>query len=236
MAWQCTGTSNASLVGNLAREDIIKSAAVKDAFLKVDRAHYAPYRPYEDSPQPIGHGATISAPHMHATAVQQLHDRVLPTAANPAPRVLDVGSGSGYLTHILAELAGPRGVVIGVEHISELRDLGEANMRKSAEGRALLESGRARFVVGDGRKGWKEGGEEEEGWDVIHVGASAREMHPELLAQLRTPGRMFIPVDDAPGSQMQHVWVVDRDAGGVVSSRKLFGVRYVPLTDSPPRV
>lgn len=234
MAWQCTGTSNSSLVENLAREDIIKSAAVKEAFLKVDRAHYSPFRPYEDSPQSIGHGATISAPHMHASAVEQLLDRVLPTAADPAPRVLDVGSGSGYLTHVLAELAGPRGVVVGVEHIAELRDLGEANMAKSAEGKALLESGRVRFVVGDGRKGWKGDGEDE-GWDAIHVGASARELHPELLAQLKAPGRMFIPLDDVPGSQMQHVWVVDRDAAGEVSSRKLFGVRYVPLTDSPPR-
>lgn len=199
----------------------------------MDRAHYSPYRPYEDSPQAIGHGATISAPHMHATAVEHLLDRVVPTETNPAPRVLDIGSGSGYLTHVLAELAGPRGVVVGVEHIPELRDLGAGNMAESEEGRRLLESGRVRFVVGDGRKGWKEDGEE--GWDAIHVGASAREVHPELLAQLRAPGRMFIPVDDVPGSpDLQHIWVVDKDEAGGVSSRKLFGVRYVPLTDSPP--
>ena len=132
---------------------------------------------------------------MHASACESL----LPYLPVPSPRplrVLDIGSGSGYLTHVLAELVGEEGKVVGVEHIKELRDLGEANMRKSEEGRGLLERGRVRFVVGDGRKGWvdpeAEGegkGEEERGWDAIHVGAAAVKVHEELVAQLRRPGR-----------------------------------------------
>src|SRR5699024_4329267 len=111
----------------------------KEAFLHVDRAHYAPTLPYDDSPQAIGHAATISAPHMHASAVEHVLPYLLPSAASPAPRALDVGSGSGYLTHVLAELVGERGMVVGLEHIKPLRDLGEVNMGKSADGRALLE-------------------------------------------------------------------------------------------------
>lgn len=91
---------------------------------------------------------------------------------------------------------GEEGKVVGVEHIKELRDLGEANMRKSEDGRAMLERGRVRFVVGDGRKGWVDSeaegegmGEEERGWDAIHVGAAAVKVHEELIAQLRRPGR-----------------------------------------------
>lgn len=110
--------------------------------------------------------------------------------------MLDVGSGSGYLTHVLAELVGADGRVVAVEHIQELRDLGEANMRKSEGGRALVERGTVRFVVGDGRKGWVEPGEgegegdgDERGWDAIHVGAAAVKVHEELTAQLRRPGR-----------------------------------------------
>ena len=101
-----------------------------------------------------------------------------------------MGSGSGYLTHILAELAGPRGYTVGVEHIRELRDMGEENMSKSEEGRALLRDRRVRFVLGDGRLGWEEeGGSGGLGlWDVIHVGASAKEAHTELLDQLKSPG------------------------------------------------
>lgn len=214
---------------------------------KVDRAHYAPKSPYSDSPKSIGYAATISAPHMHASAVEHLLTYLLPSPGNPAPRVLDIGSGSGYLTHVMAELVGPHGTVLGVEHIPELRDLAEANMRKSAEGIALLDSGRVKFRVGDGRKGWVEPDEDlrsdeastvaekGKGWDVIHVGAAAVTLHPELVEQLRAPGRMFIPVesegDDGYGGQ--HIWTVDKDENGKVEKTRLFAVRYVPLTDRP---
>lgn len=149
--------------------------------------------PYQDSPQPIGHDATISAPHMHAAAIEHMLSYVLPSSASPAPRILDVGSGSGYLTHVLAELVGDRGLVVGLEHIEALKTLGEVNMSKSAEGRRFLQSGKVRFRVGDGRKGWNEAAREGEdalggGWDVIHVGASAVEVHPQLLEQMKAPG------------------------------------------------
>ncbi|KAK0648076.1 protein-L-isoaspartate O-methyltransferase [Cercophora newfieldiana] len=233
MAWRSSGATNRDLIENLWRNDLIKSPSVKAAFLKVDRAHYAPSAAYEDSPQPIGHSATISAPHMHATAVENLLPYLTPSEARPAPRVLDVGSGSGYLTHIMAELVGDKGTVVGIEHITPLRELGEENMGKSEEGRKFLASKRARFRVGDGRKGWVEPGEEGQGWDAIHVGASAARVHEEMLEQLKSPGRIFIPVDDDEGGWSQHVWCVDKDEEGKVSKRKLFGVRYVPLTDAP---
>lgn len=142
--------------------------------------------PYSDSPQPIGHSATISAPHMHASAIEHILTYILPSDTSPAPRVLDVGSGSGYLTHVLAELVGDKGVVVGLEHIRELKELGEENMGKDQRGRELLQSGRVRFRVGDGREGWK--GDGEEGWDAIHVGAAAREIHGALVEQLKSPG------------------------------------------------
>lgn len=231
---------------------------------QVDRAHYAPNSPYHDSPQYIGYNATISAPHMHAAAIEDLLPRLLPVTTSRASsprRVLDIGSGSGYLTHVLAELllggekteatsAPPAFLIVGVEHIPALRNMAEANMRKSAGGRALLDAGKVRFVVGDGRKGWRETETETEPtepgasagdaasgglWDVIHVGASAVQLHEELVRQLRAPGRMFIPVndnvDDEDGDQ--HIWTVDKDKEGRVTKKRLFGVRYVPLTDGP---
>lgn len=164
----------------------------------MDRAHYAPAMAYEDAPQTIGYGATISAPHMHATAIENLVEYIVPKPDRPAPRVLDIGSGSGYLTHLMAELVGEKGLVIGVEHIPQLQALGEKNMKKSAEGRGFLDAGKVKFTVGDGRKGWVEPpreGEDEggQGWDAIHVGASAKEVHAELLAQLKSPGRYGRP-------------------------------------------
>lgn len=115
-------------------------------------------------------------------------------------------------------------------------------MRKSTEGRTFLDTGRVRFRVGDGRKGWIEpapsaGGEGSasgnDGWDVIHVGAAAVTLHSDLVTQLRSPGRMFIPVDDEDGYGGQSVWVVDKDGEGKVERKRLFGVKYVPLTDAP---
>ncbi|OTB12485.1 hypothetical protein K445DRAFT_66122 [Daldinia sp. EC12] len=236
MAWTSSGTSNKELIENLWRNKLITQPVVKSAFLKVDRAHYSPSSPYADSPQPIGHEATISAPHMHAHAVETLLPFLLPkqdVIGQPGRprRVLDIGSGSGYLTHVLAELVGETGVVVGLEHIPALRDFGERNMSKSQEGRALLESGRVRFRVGDGRKGWSEP-KEAGGWDAIHVGAAAAVLHEELVEQLRSPGRMFIPVEAEDGWE-QYIWTVDKDEHGNIEKKKLYGVRYVPLTDAP---
>jgi len=142
--------------------------------------------PYQDSPQPIGHSATISAPHMHASACESL----LPYL-RPGAKVLDVGSGSGYLTHVLAELVKPGGTVVGVEHIQPLVDLANMNSAKSAEGRELLDKGGIVFVKADGRKGWTGTGGED-GYDAIHVGAAAAGFHQELIDQLKSPGRYVV--------------------------------------------
>ncbi|KAL9638727.1 MAG: hypothetical protein Q9204_001394 [Flavoplaca sp. TL-2023a] len=222
MAWLSSGSSNAALINNLRSHGLVKSDRVAQAMLGVDRAHYSPASAYEDSPQSIGHQATISAPHMHASAAESLLPYLHPTA-----RVLDIGSGSGYLTHVLANLVGPEGRVIGIDHIQPLVDLASKNMAKSESGKEMLATGKVKFVCGDGREGWKEGGP----YDAIHVGAAAREEHIVLVEQLRAPGRMFIPV----GDWSQYIWVVDKGVDGTVKREKAFGVRYVPLTDAPKR-
>jgi protein-L-isoaspartate(D-aspartate) O-methyltransferase len=188
---------------------------------QVDRAHYAPASPYEDSPQGIGHRATISAPHMHASAC----DSLLPYLKDGS-KVLDIGSGSGYLTHVIAELIKPSGTVIGIDHIQALTDLANKNTEKSAEGRELLKSGAIKFVTGDGRKGYAESAP----YDAIHVGAAAAEHHKVLEDQLKAPGRMFVPVEE---DYSQHIYVIDKDEQGKVTKQKLYAVRYVPLTDAP---
>lgn len=186
---------------------------------------------------------------MHASACEAL----LPYLAK-GNKVLDIGSGSGYLTAIFAELVvipegqcpGGTAKVVGLEHIPQLRDLGELNFVKSRRGKELLASGKVNFVVGDGRKGWRlpsspsktGSGEAEtvvnEGiWDAIHVGAAAKVLHPDLIVQLKAPGRLFIPVEEDDGSGQQWIWVIDKDEKGRVTKRRAEGVRYVPLTDRP---
>ncbi|KAI6795571.1 protein-L-isoaspartate O-methyltransferase-like protein [Hortaea werneckii] len=221
MAWRSSGASNQALIENLASNGLITQARVKQAMLGVDRAHYAPASPYQDSPQPIGHRATISAPHMHAAACESL----LPYL-RPGARVLDIGSGSGYLTHVLAELVKPGGKVVGVEHISPLVELARANTAKSVEGRALLDSGALEYVKADGRLGWEAQGP----YDAIHVGAAAAGQNQVLVEQLKAPGRLFIPVEEG---YMQHIYVIDKNEDGSVTKKKDIGVQYVPLTDAP---
>ncbi len=72
MAWFCGGKTNRELVTNLRNAGIIKSEKVYQSMVSVDRKFYAPVAPYEDSPSPIGWNATISAPHMHAYALEFL--------------------------------------------------------------------------------------------------------------------------------------------------------------------
>lgn len=117
---------------------------------------------------------------MHASACESL----LPLL-QPGCKVLDIGSGSGYLTHVLAELVKPGGTVVGVEHIQPLVDMGTRNTRKSEEGRELMDKGGIRYVCADGRRGWREGGP----YDAIHVGAAAAGHQQELIDQLKAPGR-----------------------------------------------
>ena len=159
---------------------------------------------------------------MHASACETLLPHLHPGAA-----VLDIGSGSGYLTAVLANLVGPTGTVIGIDHIQPLVTMAETNMTKSEEGRQMLDSGQVKFVKGDGRKGWAEGAP----YDAIHVGAAAAEHYKELSEQLKAPGRMFVPVEE---NFMQHIYVVDKKEDGSIEKKKLYGVQYVPLTDAPP--
>lgn len=156
---------------------------------------------------------------MHAHACEN----VLPLL-RPGARVLDVGSGSGYLLGIFHELVSPGGRVVGIEHIDELVTRSVESLK--SDGRAAaLESGEIKVVAGDGRLGWAEGGP----YDAIHVGAAAPVLPEALVEQLASPGRLFIPV----GTAAQHIWQIDKDNDGTVTRQRLFGVRYVPLCDRP---
>ena len=120
---------------------------------------------------------------MHAAACEDLLPFLYPGA-----KVLDIGSGSGYLTHVFSKLVAGEGggTIVGIDHIQGLVDLANKNMKKSEDGQEMLSSGKVKFIMGDGRKGWAEGGP----YDAIHVGAAATEAHPTLLDQLKSPGRL----------------------------------------------
>ncbi|PFX24705.1 Protein-L-isoaspartate(D-aspartate) O-methyltransferase [Stylophora pistillata] len=218
MEWRSHGKDNSDLVSQLKRNKIVKSQRVEEAMRRVDRGNYCSISPYMDSPQAIGYGVTISAPHMHAHALEMLKDHLYDGA-----KALDVGSGSGYLTACMAEMVGESGKVIGIDHIPELVEKSRKNIKQ--QNSDLLDSGRIVLVSGDGRKGYAD----DAPYDAIHVGAAAHPIPDALLEQLKKGGRLFIPVGPIHGDQ----WLeqIDKDKDGNIVRQKLMGVRYVPLTD-----
>ncbi|CAG2117133.1 unnamed protein product [Medioppia subpectinata] len=149
---------------------IIKDNGVERAMTGVDRANYCPNNPYMDSPQGIGFAVTISAPHMHAHALQLLKDHLTDGA-----KALDVGSGSGYLTACMALMVGQRGMAVGIDHMPELVNLSVENIRRDQPN--LIESKRVKMIVGDGRQGYPQ----EAPYDAIHVGAAAPTLPQAVL-------------------------------------------------------
>jgi protein-L-isoaspartate(D-aspartate) O-methyltransferase len=182
---------------------------------QVDRGNYCTSNPYFDSPQPIGHRATISAPHMHAMTLELLEKQL----TGQGKRALDVGSGSGYLSAALALMVGDSGKVVGIDYLEPLVELSIENLKR--DGR--LPAANLEIRRGDG---WL-GAPDQAPFDAIHVGAAASSLPQALVDQLALGGRMVIPVGPEGGDQ--YLLQVDKDADGKIHKKIITGVRYVPL-------
>src|SRR3989338_9901988 len=116
-----------SLIIRLKITRALRSSRSEDAFRAVPRANFVPQelrdQAYEDYPLPIGFGATISQPTTVAFMLEKLDVRL-------GQKVLDIGSGSGWTTALLAHLVGPKGRVTGLEIVPELVTLGQRNLAK----------------------------------------------------------------------------------------------------------
>ncbi|KAL2933700.1 Protein-L-isoaspartate O-methyltransferase [Bienertia sinuspersici] len=211
-------TKNKAMADQLRRCGVFSSERVAEVMEAIDRGLFVPSgtAAYVDSPMPIGHNATISAPHMHAMCLELLKDKL-----QPGMHALDVGSGTGYLTACFAMMVGPEGRAVGIEHIPELVTWSVENIKKSVAA-PLMEKGSLSVNVGDGRLGYPEAAP----YDAIHVGAAAPEIPKALLDQLKPGGRLVIPV----GTFFQDLQVIDKREDGSISTRTETSVRYVPLT------
>jgi protein-L-isoaspartate(D-aspartate) O-methyltransferase len=196
------------MVDSQLRARGIGDERVLAAMARVPRHDFAPaaYRvdAYEDHPLPIGEGQTISQPYIVALMLEAL-------ALLPAERVLEVGTGSGYVTALLAELAAQ---VFSLERHAVLADAA----------RALLPGmgyTNVRVIVGDGTQGYAECAP----YDAIIVSAAAAEVPRPLLAQLREGGRMIIPVGSPDSQQLQLVRMENGQPR--ITLREL--CRFVPL-------
>ncbi|MBN1945198.1 MAG: protein-L-isoaspartate(D-aspartate) O-methyltransferase [Bradymonadales bacterium] len=192
----------------LLTEEGITDPAVVASLRKVERHLFVPegYRnqSYRNSPLPIGQGQTISQPFIVGYMTQILD-------LQPADRVLEIGTGSGYQAAILAEIAAE------VYTIEIIPSLGEQAER-------LLTSLGYRNIhvrIGDGYQGWPEAAP----FQAIMVTAAPGHIPQPLVDQLAVGGRMIIPV----GESYQTLILIERGADGVTVQRDL-PVRFVPMT------
>lgn len=184
---------------------------VIEALRKVRRERFVPdhaaVRAYVNAPLPIGCGQTISQPFVVALMTDLLD-------LQPTDRVLEVGTGSGYQTAVLAEIAG---AVFSIEVIPELADVAKRTLAREGYRNVTLRAG-------DGGYGWPEYAP----FDAIIVTAAARDVPPALVEQLRPGGRLVIPV--GVPSRDQDLRVLRKGPDGRVTSRTVLPVAFVPLT------
>jgi protein-L-isoaspartate(D-aspartate) O-methyltransferase len=181
---------------------------VLDAMRNVPRHEFvpAPVRQdaYADHPLPIGEGQTISQPYIVAAMLEHL-------ALRGTDRVLEVGTGSGYVTALLSRLCA---MVYSLERHAQLAASAESTLHR-------LEYRNVEVRVGDGRQGWAE----HSPFDVVLVSAATAEMPPALFAQLREGGRMVVPIGPGSGQDLQLI----RKVGEEPEVKILEGCRFVPL-------
>ena len=199
------------MVARLRDRGYLTSERAIEAMLKVPRHLFMPQdirdQAYEDRPQYIGCGQTISAPHMVAIMVEALE-------VGPAMRVLEVGAGSGYHAAVLAEMVRPGGAVFAVERVPELVRGAKMNLASAGYDDVTV-------LLSDGTMGLKQ----EAPFDRISVAAAAPSVPRPLMDQLAEGGILLVPVG---GRGHQQLIRMERK-GGQFSSTDLGSVVFVPL-------
>ena len=183
---------------------------VKTVLGRIPRDQFVPeeYQPYayENIPLPIGYGQTISQPYIVGLMTELL-------ALKPTDRVLEIGTGSGYQTAVLAELAAH---VYSIETVEPLA-------KSAQEVLTRLGYDNISFRIADGYFGW----EEASPFDTILIAAAAEEVPPPLKEQLANGGRLVLPIGPPGGTQT--LWRITKQNNNFVRENKGI-VRFVPFT------
>jgi len=190
------------------REKGIADLAVLRAFEQTPRHMFVPtgvrHRAYEDSALPIGNGQTISQPSIHARYLEILR-------LTGREKVLEVGTGSGYQTVLLAHLAAQ---VFSIERIGPLLQGARDNMARAGVRNVSV-------LLGDGTLGWREYAP----YDAILVSAGSPTVPQPLVDQLAEGGRLLIPLG---GQDIQTLAVLTKKQGQI-TREDILPVRFVPL-------
>lgn len=189
----------------------IQNAKVVEAMLKVKRHLFVPENylnsAYGDNPIPIEQGQTVSQPYMVALMTELLNPKT-------GQKILEIGTGSGYQTAVLAETNSN---IYTIEIIEDIA----LSARKTLE---ELEYHNIKYKIGDGYKGW----EENAPYEGIIVTAAPIEIPERLIDQLSLHGRLVIPV----GESSQELLLIEKTTEGITRKR-ITSVRFVPMKQSP---
>ncbi len=200
------------LIENLITEGYLKTPKLIEAFEKIKRENFVleelKTKADINAPLPIGYGQTISQPLTVAFMLELL-------APKEGDKILDVGSGSGWQSSLLAYIVGEKGKVFAIERISELSEFGKKNSQE-------YHFNNLKFIIGDGSIGYRK----EAPFDKIIVAASAFGKIPEKLKQqLKIGGRLVVPVDKS-------IWLVVKKDENEFEEKEFPGFVFVPLVSN----
>ena len=203
-----------TLIDNLIQDSWLKTPRIIEAFQKIKRVGFMS----EDMKKfaelnealPIGFGQTISQPLVVAFMLEQLQPQL-------GDKILDIGSGSGWTTALLAEIVGKKGKIIAIELIPELKEFGEKNVAKYN----FIEKGQVQFICADGSKGY----EKQAPFDKILASAATVKIIPEAWKkQLKIEGRIVAPIDFS-------IWTFIKKSENYFEETEHPGFAFVPLVE-----
>lgn len=199
------------LIESLILNNYLKTPHIIEAFYKIKRADFLPENLKSlaevDEALPIGGGQTISQPAVVAFMIELLSPK-------KGEKILDIGSGSGWTTALLAQMVGKEGRAFGIELLSSLAEFGKKNIEKYN----FIKKGIVKIFCQDGSKGLKE----EAPFDKILVSASADKVPEALKEQLKIKGRLVIPIATS-------VWLFIKKEKDIFEEKEYPGFLFVPL-------
>lgn len=208
------------LIHSLKKKNGLATPAIEMAFREIDRAWFCPENPYFDAAIGISHGMCISTPHMHSWGLELCRDHL-----SNAKAILDLGSGTGYLTAMFSTLA-PHAEVVGIEHfedfVTKSQDVISTHLSVDLANRITL-------LTGDAEQGFSD----KAPYSIIYVGFMCEKIPQTLIDQLAPGGRLIIPVGNGNcGFDSRLVggrlYVVDKLMDETIVETPLFSCSFVP--------
>jgi protein-L-isoaspartate(D-aspartate) O-methyltransferase len=200
-----------ALIDDLISDGWLKTQKIIEAFQKIKRIDFLPDDMKDlaelNEALPIGYGQTISQPLVVAFMLEQLQPQ-------SGDKILDIGSGSGWTTALLAEIVKPKGRVIAIEIIPELKEFGEKNIANYN----FVKKGVADFICADGSKGY----EKEAPYGKILASASAEKIPLSWKEQLKIGGRIVTPIGNS-------IWLFIKKSAKEFQETEFPGFVFVPL-------